>query len=425
MLKPEYFVGKETKLLSLYQNLESFILKDISRRLLSAGQMTGTADRLIWKMQQMGESQVAIEQKLRKITGLSEKELRSLLQDAVLTSWKDDRDTLKEVGIELSNPLENPSVIRVMDAEYKKSLGELSNLTRTTMNQAGNDLINMLDEADLRVASGVQSYSAAICDILDGYAGKGIYVDYPSGAKRTLESAVRMCVVTSMNQTAAQVTNQYIVEGNIEYVLVSAHPNARTKQKGQLPFADHSKWQGKVYKIVGSENGYPNLEEKTGYRIDPNTGEGKVTHITALHGINCRHGHRPFAKGLKNPWRDKNGNLLDGNGNKLDSETIKKNYELSQKQRSMERAIRKTKREIIIKQEEINAVAETDVKDILKKDYDRLSAKWQDQNKAYNDFCKQNELQTQYDRIKVADFGKTQTKKSNKAATEYRNRKGK
>lgn len=418
MLQPEYFIGKEAKLLSLYQNLESFILKDISRRLLSAGQMTGTADRLIWKMQQMGESQVAIEQKLQKITGLSEKELRSILQDAVMTSWKDDRDTLKQVGIKLSNPLENPAVVRVMDAEYKKSLGELSNLTRTTMKQSQIDLINMLDEADLRVASGVQSYSAAICDILDGYAGKGIYVDYPSGAKRTLEAATRMVVVTSMNQTAAQVTNQYVVEAGSNIVLVSAHAGARVQGKGQPYLAGHNNWQGKAYSIRGSEKGYPNLLESTGYDIDPVTGQGKVVDPRGLHGYSCRHSHKPWDRRLKNPYTDENGNQ------KIDSEENKRIYDLQQKQRSMERAIRKTKRELIIKQEEINAIAETDVKDILQKDYDRLSAKWQEQNKMYNDFCKQNDLQAQYDRIKVADFGKSQTKKANKAATEYRKERG-
>ena len=117
-----------------------------------------------------------------------------------------------------------------MDAEFKKSLGELTNLTRTTMKQSQIDLINMLDEADLRVAAGVQSYLAAVCDILDRYAGRGIYADYPSGTRRTLEAAVRCCVVTSMNQTAAQVTNQYIVEGGIEYVLVSAHLGSGTER---------------------------------------------------------------------------------------------------------------------------------------------------------------------------------------------------
>lgn len=425
MLPPDYFTNKEDRLLELYRQLEDFILKDITRRLLSAGEMTATADRLIWKLQQMGESQSAIEKKLQTLTGLTRKELRSLLQDAVLTSWEDDRATLGQLGIELSNPIENAAVIRVMDAEYKKSLGELTNLTRTTMKQSRIDLINMIDEADLRVAAGVQSYSAAVCDILDRYAGKGIEVSYPTGAKRTLESAVRMVVVTSMNQTAAQITNQYIVEGNIEYVLVSAHPNARTGSKGQPAFSSHMDWQGLPYKIVGSEPGFPNLEEKTGYRIDPKTGQGTVTHITALHGVNCRHGHRPFAKGLNNPYRDKDGNLLDGAGNRLDDETVKKNYQLSQKQRYMERSIRATKRKLIEKEEQINLVAETDVKEILQRDYDKLAFRMTQQNKAYNDFCKQNDLQPQYDRIKVADFGREQTKRSNAGAKRYRREKEK
>ncbi len=410
-------------MLELYRQLENFILKDITRRLLSAGEMTATADRLIWKLKQMGESQAAIEQKLRKLTGLTQKELRSILQDAVLTSWEDDRATLGQLGIELSNPLKNAAVIRVMDAEFKKSLGELTNLTRTTMKQSQIDLINMLDEADLRVAAGVQSYSAAVCDILDRYAGKGIEVSYPTGAKRTLESAVRMVVVTSMNQTAAQITNQYIVEGGVEYVLVSAHPNARTGSKGQPAFSSHMDWQGLPYKIVGSEPGFPNLEEKTGYRIDPKTGQGTVTHITALHGVNCRHGHRPWAKELKNPWRDAEGNLLDGNGNRLDDETVKKNYQLSQKQRAMERSLRAWKRKLIEKQEQINNPrGDMDV-DKLQQEYDRMAYQLTQKNKAYNDFCKQNDLQPQYDRIKVADFGREQTKRSNAGARRYKKEK--
>lgn len=249
MLPPKYFDHKEDRLLELYRQLENFILKDITRRLLSAGEMTATADRLIWKLKQMGESQAAIEKKLQTLTGLTRKELRSLLQDAVLTSWEDDRATLGQLGIELSNPLENAAVIRVMDAEYKKSLGELERLTRTTMNQSQNDLINLLNEVEMRTAAGVQSYSAAACDVLDRYAGRGIYVDYPTGARLTLEAAVRLNVVTSMNQTASKVSLEYIKEAKTNLILVSAHLGARTAQKGRPPYADHSAFQGRVFHI--------------------------------------------------------------------------------------------------------------------------------------------------------------------------------
>lgn len=417
MLPPDYFTNKEDRLLELYRQLEDFILKDITRRLLSAGEMTATADRLIWKLQQMGESQAAIEKKLQTLTGLTRKELRALLQDAVLTSWEDDRAALGQLGIELSNPLENAAVIRVMDAEYKKSLGELTNLTRTTMKQSQIDLINMLDEADLRVAAGTQSYSAAVCNILDRYAGRGIHVDYPSGTRRTLEAAVRCCVVTSMNQTAAQVTNQYIVEAGAEYVLVSAHLGARVVQKGQPALADHSAWQGKVYRIRGTEPGYPNLLDRTGYDVDPNTGQGTVKNPLGLHGYNCRHSHKPWDKRLRNPYVDENGNL------KIDSEENRKRYELQQKQRYMERSIRATKRKLIEKEEQINNSREDMDVDKLQKEYDQIAFRMTQQNKEYNDFCKANDLQPQYDRVKVADFGREQTKRSNAGAKRYTNNK--
>ena len=275
-------------MIAIYQELEDYIMQDIADRLLKVETVAGTTDRLLWKLQQMGESRSSILQKLSRITGLSRRELKALLQDAVITSWEDDLSTFNQVGIEIRNPLENPAVMSVMDAEYRKSQGELKNLTRTTMNQAVSDLVRMLDEVEIRVASGVQSYTSAICEILDNYAGKGIMIEYPGGTKRTLEAAVRACVVTSMNQTSAQITNQYIMEGGAEYVLVSAHKGARIQQPGQPYLAGHENWQGKVFRIRGSEPDYPNLEESTGYGID-SLGNGYNENMLGLHGYNCRH----------------------------------------------------------------------------------------------------------------------------------------
>lgn len=408
MLYPEYFYGKEQRILSLYQELEDFILTDISRRLLQAGGMTATADRLIWRLTQMGESRAAIEWKLQSLTKLSQQELRKILQNAVLTSWDNDKDILLGINENISPPLENPEVIAVIDAEFKKTLGELSNLTRTTLDQSQKDLVNLLDEIDIRIASGVESYTSAVSSVLDNYAGKGLMVDYPTGARRTLESAVRCCVVTSMNQTAAQVSNQYIVQAQTNYVLVSAHLGART---GKDEHSDHAGWQGKAYRLRGSESGYPNLAEHTGYDIDPKTGQGTVLDPTGLHGYNCRHSHQPWAKGLRNPWEDEH---------KVDSDENKKVYENTQKQRAMERAIRKTKRRLIEKQQILSS---DNIPDEVKKDiqteYDRLAYRLTEQNGAYNSFCRDNNLTAQYDRNKVADFGYSQQSKANAGAKRY------
>lgn len=247
MLPPEYFYGKEQRLLSIYQELEDFILADISRRILQSGGMTATADRLIWRLTQMGESRAAIEQKLQGLTKLAQPELRKILKDAVLTSWDNDKDILLGIDENISPPLKNPEVIAVMDAEFKKTLGELSNLTKTTLDQSQRDLINLIDEVDMHVASGVQSYTSAVNDVLDRYAGKGIMVDYPTGTRRTLEAAVRCCVVTSMNQTASKISLEYMRQAKTNLVLVSAHVGARFTDKEEP--ANHMSWQGKVYHV--------------------------------------------------------------------------------------------------------------------------------------------------------------------------------
>ena len=415
MLKPEYFNDKADRMIELYRQLEDYIFKDIAYRLLKSQSVSGTADRLIWKLEQMGESRAEIMNKLSKLTGLSKRELKELLQDAVITSWNDDLSRFNQIGINIVNPLENQAVMSVMNAEYQKCQGELDNLTRTTMNQAQVDLTRMLDEAEMRVASGVQSYSSAVCEILDNYAKKGMVVEYPTGTHRSLEAAVRCCVVTSMNQTSAQITNQYILEGGIEYVLVSAHLGARIQQPGQPYLAGHENWQGKVYRIRGSEPGYPNLLEMTGYDIGEN-GAGKVVNPLGLHGYNCRHSHQPWDKALKNPYVDENGKST------IDTDESRKLYQNQQKQRAMERSIRATKRRLLMKQQEIDLVAETDVKEILQNDYDKLAYKLREQNKAYNEFCTENDLQKQSDRLKVAGYKREQAAKARGRARAFENR---
>ncbi len=414
MLTPDYFYGKSDKLIEMYQELEDWIISDIAMRLIKSGEMSGTTDRELWKLQQMGLHHTEIVKRISKMTGKSRDEVRRLLRDSVMTSFSDDAEVLKRLG-DVQTPLQNNAAIMAMNAEMMKTFGELNNLTRTTMLQTQRDLLNMLNEVDYRVASGMQSYSSAICEVLDRYAQSGVVIDYPTGARRSLEAAVRCCVVTSMNQTAAQVTNQYIAQKGIEYVLVSAHMGARHSKKFPDGIPSHDHWQGKVYKIVGSDKDTPNLLDATGYTVDPKTGQGRVVDPLGLHGYNCRHSHKPWDKSLRNPYVDADGNP------KINVHESQELYEKQQQQRSMERAIRQTKRELLAKQAELSGIAETDVKDMLQPQYDKLAYKLRIQNQQYKQFCADNGLQTQTDRIKVAGFKRTQASKANGRATAYSN----
>lgn len=411
MLTPDYFYGKSDKLIEMYQELEDWILQDIAMRLVAAGSLSGTADRELWKLQQMGLHRQEIVKRISQLTGKSRNEVRRLLRDSVLTSFSDDQSVLERLA-SVQPPLENNAVIAAMNAEMMKTFGELSNLTNTTIDQSQRDLLNLMNEVDFRVASGLQSYSSAICEVLDRYAENGMNVSYPTGSRRSLEAAVRCCIVTSMNQTAAQVTNKYIVEASAEYVLVSAHMGARHDKNNPTGLQSHDHWQGKVYKIRGADLDAPNLLEATGYDIDPQTGEGHVVNPLGLHGYNCRHSHKPWDKSLRNPYVDENGNP------KIDVHESQELYDLQQRQRAMERAIRKTKRQLLMKEQEMKVFPD-DLN--LQSDYDKLSSRLRDQNRAYGVFCAENGLQRQYDRVKVAGFKKPQAAKANGRATVYAN----
>lgn len=405
MLEPEYFYGKSEKMVEMYQDLEDWILQDIAGRLLKSGDLSGTADRELWKLEQMGLHRQEIIKRLSQLTGKSRNEIRRLLRDSVMTSFSSDSEVLEKVT-DVVPLLQNNDVILAMDAELRKTMGELGNLTRTTMLQSQKDLLNMLNEVDFRVASGLQSYSSAVCEVLDRYAESGVMVNYPTGSRRTLEAAVRCCVVTSMNQTAAEVTNQYIIQNNVEYVVVSEHVGARYDKKNPTGISSHDWWQGKAYKIHGSEPGFPNLLESTGYDIDFEKKRGYCANLLGLHGYNCRHSHGPWYKELGTHRQTVN------------KEESQKRYDLEQQQRAAERAIRKTKRQLLVKEQEMKEFPDDEK---IRGDYDKLSYRLRMQNQKYNDFCTENDLQKQYDRVKVARFKRAQSAKANGRATAYSN----
>ena len=431
MLMPEYFDGKEQRMMELYQQLSEFILKEAARFLLSAGKISPTADRLLQRLRMMGETQAEIEKKLEVLTKLSRKELRALLQDAVLTSWENDAAPFRVIGINLSDPLKNDAVIRIMDAQYKRSKGELQNLTRTTMRQSNVDLMNMLSEADMRVAAGVQSYSAAISDILDRYAHRGIYVDYPkTNTRRTLEAAVMCCVRTSMAQMAGQLTLEFVKESGTNLIITSAHTGARFTDKDEP--ANHMSWQGRIFYITDADlaeftevkgkiesdgkraGGSPNTGKYPDFRKTTGYGEG-----VGLAGYNCRHSFGPYDERIGNPWRDKDGNLIDGAGNRIDSEESKQKYLNSQRLRAIERNIRAIKRQLVTKEQLMQGATEEETRH-LQPEYDKLAYDLTQQNKKYNEFAKEHNLTPQYGRTKLADFGREQTKQANAGAKRYK-----
>ena len=130
-------------------------------------------------------------------------------------------------------------------------------------------------------------------------------------------------------------------------------------------------WQGKVYKINGSEPGYPNLKESTGYPDD----------ILGLGGVNCRHRMFPFFPGISTP-----------NPVKYDEEENKRIYEARQHQRKLERDMRLLKK----KKACADVIGDTETSDMLKA---KITAK----SNELNNWCKANNLKRDYSRELVSE----------------------
>ena len=176
-------------------------------------------------------------------------------------------------------------------------------------------------------------------------------------------------------------------------ILVSAHIGARTGDGGENP-GNHLWWQGQFYSRTGKDKRFPPFSN-TGY----GTGEG-------LGGWNCRHSFGS-GDGVNNPYKD------------IQTADNVKMEKLEQRQRALERRIRKTKREVMAMQEAVDQCTDNEAKFELQQILDRKSYTLQRQNKAYNDFCKENNLRQLRDRLRIARWSSDQAAKARGAARRY------
>ena len=123
MLRPEFFYGKSDKLIEMYQELEDWIIQDIANRLIKSGSLSGTADREVWKLQQMALQNDEIVKKVSSMSKKSRSEVRRLLRESVMTSFSDDVDVLERYGA-VAPPNVNEAALMAVNAEMLKTCGE-------------------------------------------------------------------------------------------------------------------------------------------------------------------------------------------------------------------------------------------------------------------------------------------------------------
>jgi hypothetical protein len=335
-------------IIDIYDNLELEIVKDIANRFDNYDTLGGTLEWRLKKLDELGTFSNDMVELISEYTNKSKKEILQMLEEAQENTFNIDYlNKAYENGMIKVNPmkvLKSPTFENIISNSYKelnKTFRMINTKALENVNQSYMDIINT---AYVEVASGVFDYQSSIKRALNKMAEKGIKCasyERKDGTivKYSLQGTIKRDIVTAIIQTACKSSMKMCEELDAEYVEVTSHLGARTGD-GVNPITNHAHWQGKVYKLKGSDK-YDNFYTSTGY------GD-----ILGLGGVNCRHNFYPYFPGIDEPSQPH-----------YDEEENKKEYERQQK---LNRLNRKKQQQNRIKEVAIHNEDKDQIKEINK-----------------------------------------------------------
>lgn len=335
-------------IIDIYDNLELEIVKDIANRFDNYDTLGGTLEWRLKKLDELGTFSNDMLELISEYTNKSKKEILQMLEEAQENTFNIDYlNKAYENGMIKVNPmkvLKSPAFENIISNSYKelnKTFRMINTKALENVNQSYMDIINT---AYVEVASGVFDYQSSIKRALNKMAEKGIKCasyERKDGTivKYSLQGTIKRDIVTAIIQTACRSSMKMCEELEAEYVEVTSHLGARTGD-GVNPITNHAHWQGKIYKLNGSDK-YDNFYTSTGY------GD-----ILGLGGVNCRHNFYPYFPGIDEPSQPH-----------YDEEENKKEYERQQK---LNRLNRKKQQQNRIKEVAIHNEDKDQIKEINK-----------------------------------------------------------
>lgn len=364
-------------IINTYSQIELDLIKEIARRFDLNDEIGGTMEWQLKKLDELGVLNADTVKVIASYSEKSEQEILNMLKKAQLANINmtelEEAYRQGSITVDPMNIKTNSTFAEVLELSYK----ELSNTYRLiqtkALESAKQSYMNVINRSYIEVATGTYDYQTAIKRAIKDMAKNGISgATYKRNGKLvqySLEGTVRRDTLTAVNKLANKSSETLCKELGVEYVEISSHLGARTHPTN--PIANHAGWQGKVFKIDGSDKKYPNLKESTGYPDD----------ILGLGGVNCRHRMFPFFPGISTP-----------NPIRFNEEENRRVYELTQKQRAMERRMRQLKKEQA-------AAKEIGDKETVKK----LNKKISEQSTKIDEFCKKNGLRRDHSRELVKE----------------------
>lgn len=304
---------------------------------------------------------------ISKYTDASSAQVKALFEDAGVRTVNFDNQIYRAVGLVPVDIRQSPAMRQTLEAGYRKTLGNMRNLTLTTANMGQTAYYNACNQAYMKVVSGAFSYQEAIKKAVQKTAQDGAFVLYPSGHRDRVDVAVRRSVLTGVGQTCREIGLMNAEENDCDLMELSAHFGARPT---------HAEWQGQIVSLSGRK-GYLSLSD-----IGYGTGDG-------FGGWNCRHDWFPYFEGYSRR------NYTDSYLKSLNEKNIEYNgekysqYEISQIQRKYEREIRSAKREKVAFDTAVKETSDSELKAVMKSGSDYANQQIKEKQAQMRDFIQQ------------------------------------
>lgn len=342
---------------------------------------------------------------LSKISGLSVKDLKAILEKVVKENIGFADVYYKSRGLETPIYSENKALQRLVSSVYNISGKEFKNIAKSTgfrlLGDNGEPLLLNIDETYkyvidkcvVAISQGKETYQQSMRSTLKQLSSSGVRkIEYESGYSRRLDSSVRMNILDSIRQVSNESQQLFGKEFDSDGVEVSVH---------EMPAPDHELVQGRQFSNKEFENFQNDRKavDYTGMVFEP---EFQGHDRRSISEYNCYHYIFSIVLGVSKPqYSNKQLQEIIDNKNKtfeFDGKTYNM-YEGTQLQRRIESAIRQEK------DTQILARASGDEEQVLKSQL-RITQL----NTKYKQLSQVSGLPTQKQRMSVSSYRKVSTK---------------
>lgn len=308
-----------------YQKVVQKYLQKVGQTINKIGKLNQSSINLLIQLRRMGVDVKTIERELQKATNLTKKDIKTLYQRAAEEANTDARFSYISQGVE-------PDSVRwakLVESIWLQTAGTMENLSKTTVVADG--YRELIDEAVQAVSMGVTDYNSAIRESVKKLGAAGLQVKYESGAKKRLDSAVRMNVLDGVRQVQQKAQELIGEEIGADGVQITAHP---------MSAPDHEPVQGRIF---DKENFQLMQTGRPFQDVDGNEYKSFSRPITQWH---CRHLVYYILLGISKPlyspeelerWRLENARGVSIGGKHYTR------YEATQLMRKIELQIRRQK----------------------------------------------------------------------------------